>query len=561
MVFFPRWPVFASFIPTLLGRLTITTPVPPLVPAVHSIQPHTQGDFILGDSLHIFVDTAVANSTLDNGLTLIPPTLDAFAIIFAADVKELFPHVKVTTSLIPASKVSSLPGHVFLTISPQVNSTTANGSPTSEGYEMVVTPTGVTITGAGAKGVFWATRTLLQGLVQTQGHFPSSAIADQPDWSTRGLMLDVGRHWYPIPFLKEMCAYLSWFKMSEFHLHLSDNINPMGHSNAYARFRLHSDNASFAGLTPFVNETYSRAEFDDLQQSCALRGVTIVPEIEAPGHALVITQWKPELALSSDPTLLNLTVPETVPTVKDIWREFLPWFHTKQVHIGADEYDASLADDYDNFVNEMSDFVQIESGKQIRLWSTNEPSNTTSVSKKIIKQHWEFFEGDPFGLIRDGYEVINSEDSIHYIVMKSPPTPGSYPQRLNQTRLWDGANVDTGGIWDPHVFDRGNASNNPSITEPLLPGSIIAVWNDHGPNASTPLEAFYAVKEGVPVIAAANWQAAARPNHLTHAQFLQAYPALEAHAPGQNLDRRIPSSSALIVEYRLSGGGQGLARW
>lgn len=189
MVFFPRWPVFASFIPTLLGRLTITTPVPPLVPAVHSIQPHTQGDFILGDSLHIFVDTAVANSTLDNGLTLIPPTLDAFSIIFAADVKELFPHVKVTTSLIPASKVSSLPGHVFLTISPQVNSTTANGSPTSDGYEMVVTPTGVTITGAGAKGVFWATRTLLQGLVQTQGHFPSSAIADQPDWSTRGLML------------------------------------------------------------------------------------------------------------------------------------------------------------------------------------------------------------------------------------------------------------------------------------------------------------------------------------------------------------------------------------
>lgn len=61
------------------------------------------------------------------------------------------------------------------------------------------------------------------------------------------------------------------------------------------------------------------------------------------------------------------------------------------------------------------------------------------------------------------------------------------------------------------------------------------------------------MKEGVPVIAAANWQAAARPNHLTHAEFLQAYPALEASAPGQNLDRRILSKSALIVEYRLSG--------
>ena len=189
MVLFPRWPVFALFISTLPGRGAITTPLPPLVPAVHSIQSRSQEDFVLGDSLHIFVDEAVANSTLDDGLTLIPPTLDAFAATFASDVKELFPHVQVTTSVILASKIPSLTGHVFLTISSQVNSSTASGSPTSEGYEMSVTPSGVSITGAGAKGVFWATRTLLQGLVQTQGHFPSSTIADQPDWSTRGLML------------------------------------------------------------------------------------------------------------------------------------------------------------------------------------------------------------------------------------------------------------------------------------------------------------------------------------------------------------------------------------
>lgn len=61
------------------------------------------------------------------------------------------------------------------------------------------------------------------------------------------------------------------------------------------------------------------------------------------------------------------------------------------------------------------------------------------------------------------------------------------------------------------------------------------------------------MKEGIPVIAAANWQAAARPNHLTHDQFLQAYPVLEASAPGQNMDRRIPSNTSLIAEYHLSG--------
>lgn len=80
---------------------------------------------------------------------------------------------------------------------------------------------------------------------------------------------------------------------------------------------------------------------------------------------------------------------------------------TEQVSIGADEYNSSLADDYNNFVNEMvcpyrsnashlaslrshvqSDFIGQESGKTIRLWGTREPSNTTSVSKNITIQHW-----------------------------------------------------------------------------------------------------------------------------------------------------------------------------
>lgn len=530
--------------------------LPPLVPAVHSVAICDQEDFILPSLLHIIVDETFSESSLDNGFTLIPPTLHTFAETIATDVHELFPQTNVNIVITPASRVSSYYGYVYLTLSPTTNDTLASGAHTTEGYELIASPGGVTITGTGAKGAFWGTRTLLQGLVQNEGHFPSVTIRDHPDWPTRGIMLDVGRHWYPMAFLKEMCAYASWFKMNEFHVHLSDNISPMGHPDAYARFRLRSANPALAGLTPYLNETYTREEFDDLQTTCARRGVTITPEIESPGHALVITQWKPQLALSNDPTLLNLSVPDAIPTVKSIWKEFLPWFHTEQVSIGADEYNADLADDYNNFVNTMAAFIETESGKRIRIWSTNEPSNKTSVSKAVIKQHWEFFEGDPFGLIKQGYDVINSEDSIHYIVMKAPQTPGAYPQRLNQTRLWDGANVGTGGIWDPHIFDRGNASNNPTITEPLLQGSIMAVWNDHGPNASTPLEAYYAVKEGLPVIAAANWQAASRPNHLTHPQFLQAFPILEASAPGQNLARRVPSRTDLVARYDWVAGAR-----
>ncbi|KAI0094365.1 glycoside hydrolase [Irpex rosettiformis] len=525
---------------------------PNFVPAVHSFRATGNNAFYVPSNLHVIVDTGNASSTQDDGLTLIPPSLHDFAQTFASDLQELFPRTSAAVSLGSETTLNRLSDYVFLTLGQNSNHTLADGSSTTEGYELQVTARGVKVNASGPKGAFWGTRTLLQGLVLTNGQFPASVINDQPDWRTRGLMLDVGRHWYPIDFLKEVCAYASWFKMSEFHVHLSDNVNPRGHPDAYARFRLWTDNPAFAGLVPFKNETYSRTEFDDLQQTCAKRGITIIPEIESPGHALVITQWKPELALSTDITLLNITYPETIPTVKSIWKGIIPPMVSQQyVSIGADEYDSDLADDYNLFVNTMSDFIAQESSKTIRIWGTNEPSNKTSVDKNIIQQHWDFGQDDPFSLIRSGWEVINSEDSFQYIVTKDPPT-SAFPPQLNQTRLWDGANVGTGGIWDPHVFDRGNASNNPVLSDPRVAGAIMAVWNDHGPNATTPLEAFYCFKEGLPVVLSANWQAASRPGHLTHEQFLAAYPKLEANAPGQNLDRRIASKSQLVARYNPS---------
>ncbi|KAI0361388.1 glycoside hydrolase [Trametes cingulata] len=534
----------------LLVLPVLSLKLPPLVPAVHdSFLDARSASFRLPKRVHIIVDERDAHSTKDDGLTLIPPTLFNFSQTFKSDLETLFPQTTVSLSVGDARKSLNVPAVIAFLLSDDLHSTHADGSPTTEGYELEVSPTNIRITGAGSKGAFWATRTLLQGLVLSGGQFPTGKIVDQPDWRTRGFMLDVGRQWYPINFLQDLCTYASWFKISEFHVHLSDNVSPRGNFNAYARFRLRPEDPALAGLTPHLNETYSRREFDAFQAGCAARGVTVVPELESPGHALVITQWKPELALSTDPTLINLTVPDAIPTIKSIWKEFLPWFHAKQVSIGADEYNASLADDYNNFVNEMSEFIGQESGKTIRLWGTREPSNRTSVSKNITIQHWDFGDDDPFELIRSGYDVINSEDSFQYIVMKQS---GSFPQSLNQTRLWHGANTQTGGIWDPHVFDRGNASNNPSITNPRLKGAIMAAWNDHGPTASTFLEAFYAVKEGLPVVASAGWQAASRPNHLTHAQFLAAFTHLEASAPGQNLDRRIPSKGQVVVDYDLS---------
>lgn len=167
--------------------------LPPTIPAVHSWKLSAHPEFILPRTVRVVIDAEHAQSRKDNGLTLIPPTLSDFANTFVGDLQELFPstHVKVVIQhLLP----STLPddGDIILTLLPDAiasNLTLAKGAPTTEGYAMEIRTSSVIISGAGAKGVFWGTRTLLQVLVLTDGTFPSGSIMDQPDWQTRGFML------------------------------------------------------------------------------------------------------------------------------------------------------------------------------------------------------------------------------------------------------------------------------------------------------------------------------------------------------------------------------------
>ncbi|PGH35433.1 hypothetical protein GX50_01771 [[Emmonsia] crescens] len=269
-----------------------------------------------------------------------------------------------------------------------------DGTKTEEAYELEIKDDNVFIGGTDARGMYWGTHTFLQLLlVHGEKEIPAGRIVDAPSYATRGYLLDVGRKWYSPSFLKELCTYASFFKMSEFQYHNSDNY-PLNRgrnetwNEVYSQFALHPESEELHGIVQRANETFSRADFEDMQQHCARRGVTIISEIEAPGHCLFLTKWKPELALAKK-DLSNLTHPESIPLVKSIWAEFLPWFQTKEVHAGADEYDPTLADDYIQFANEMAEFVKSTSRKDIRIWGTHEPSENFTLSKDIIIQHWQ----------------------------------------------------------------------------------------------------------------------------------------------------------------------------
>lgn len=190
--------------------VTKSPAAPPLIPAVHSYRASSQGSFAIPPNLHVIVDVNFATSTQDDGLTLVPPTLQEFAEMFVADVQELFPKTSATVSLGASSSLDRLTDYVFLTFASDSNFTLADGSPTTEGYDMKVTSTGVVISAGGAKGAFWGTRTLLQGLLLSDGEFPSSVISDQPDWPTRGIMLGENLKAKILQALAASCLQLSF---------------------------------------------------------------------------------------------------------------------------------------------------------------------------------------------------------------------------------------------------------------------------------------------------------------------------------------------------------------
>ncbi|KAJ6119161.1 hypothetical protein N7523_003441 [Penicillium sp. IBT 18751x] len=516
------------------------------LPPVQFEEVPSSGGFSLASTDRvIYVEKGFSDWKDQHGLTLVPPSAFQFAGLFRDDLQEL------TNSTWDIRTTKGFPEHasgIFLGRSPVQNHLTyEDGTTSEEGYELVVQNDRVSILGSGARGMWWGTRTLLQQLVLNSHSIPAGRVQDAPAYATRGFMLDAGRKWYSLDYLKDLCTYASLFKLSEFHYHATDNY-PLSRgpnvtwNEVYSQFSLRPENPELMPLIQRVNETLSRSEFDDFQRHCAQRGITVIPEIEAPGHCLSVTKWKPELALHQQ-DLLNLSHPETLPLVKSIWTEFLPWFHTKEVHIGADEYDSTLADDYIGFVNDMSRFIYRTHQKSIRIWGTYEPSKSRSIDRNITIQHWQYGQSDPVRLSQTGYHIINSEDWWAYLSLKNdhvPITPAPYPQFFNNSRVLNFADVE-GWQWTPQLFNPVNKTEQPDSK--AVRGAIMAAWNDNGPDATTQLEAYYAIRNGIPVVGSRAWSGTRGPR-LSVSTLNDSIARLTTHAIGQNLNRQIFRESA-----------------
>ncbi len=396
-----------------------------------------------------------------------------------------------------------------------------------EGYVME-TDRHVSISAPTARGVFWGTRTLLQIIASEGGTLPKGVARDWADYPNRGFMLDVGRKFFTMDFLRQYVKMLSFYKMNEFQIHLNDNGFPAYFNNdwnqTYAAFRLESDR--FPGLAA-KDGSYTKQEFIDLQHLAAQYGVNIIPEIDFPAHSLAFVHYKPEIGSDKyGRDHLDLYAPETYVFLDSLLDEYIggenPVFIGPDVHIGTDEYDAREAERFRWFTDRYLKFIN-SYGKNPRMWgSLRWLKGTTPVtSENVTINAWSYDWIDPKQSLKDGYKIINTCDSYLYIV----PAAGYYYDFLNTRWLYDNWRV-------------GKVNSREEVPEhtPGLLGGMFAVWNDHCGNGISEQDVHLRAYPAAQVMAEKLWRGK---NEAVSYDDFAALAARLPEGPGVNLLARV----------------------
>lgn len=459
-----------------------------------------------------------------------PQTFLTFATTFANDLAVLDPKFKVE---IKVGKPGD--GSIYFDINP--NDTTLK----EEGYQLKIKDH-LEIKAATLKGGFWATRTLLQLLAQHATHdiLPKGEAFDYPKYPIRGFVLDAGRKFFSLEFLKNYIKLMSYYKMNDFHIHLNDNgfkkfFNDKW-DETYSAFRLESE--TYPNLTA-KDGSYSKKEFRALQELAQSYGVKIIPEIDVPAHSLAFVKMIPEIGSKKyGADHLDINNPLTYKVIDQVFKEYLegpnPVFIGDEVHIGTDEYAKEEAESFRAFTDHYIRYIE-RFGKKARLWGAlTHAAGTTPVKVKDVTMNvWYNGYADPKEMLNLGYDVISTPDGWLYIV----PAAGYYYDYLNNKKIYN--------EWTPNkignqVFDEGNKQ---------IKGGSFAVWNDHPGNGITEKDVHDRVFASMQVLAQKMWTA--QQTSLSFEDF-SAHAQLIGEGPGLNIAAKVKSKDPLVLAYELS---------
>lgn len=238
-----------------------------------------------------------------------------------------------------------------------------------EGYELIVTPLSITINANTEAGIFYATQSLLQTLpaIRTNAalQVPCMNIRDYPRFGWRGMHLDVSRHFFSPELIKEYIDLMSLYKMNTFHWHLVDDqgwrieIKKYPKLTQVGAWRVDKTDQTWRereqakeGEAATYGGYYTQEQIKEIVAYAKQRNVTIVPEIEMPGHVASAIASYPQLSCTQQPQLPitggNYTGmssnycagnDEVFNFLEDVLSEVISLFPSSYIHIGGDEVD------------------------------------------------------------------------------------------------------------------------------------------------------------------------------------------------------------------------------
>ncbi len=420
----------------------------------------------------------------------------------------------------------------------------------NEGYTLRIGNT-VEIAAATEQGAFWGTRTLLQvSEQQKDGTLPKGSTVDVPEYQLRGFMIDCGRKFIPMSYLRNLAKIMGYYKMNTLQVHLNDNGFRQYFGNDWdktsAAFRLECD--TYPGLTA-KDGSYTKQEFIDFQKLAAANGVEIIPEFDAPAHSLAFTHYKPEIGSKEyGMDHLDLFNPETYTFMDGLWKEYIggknPVFIGPRVHIGTDEYSNAKKEVVEKFRAFTDHYIKyVESfGKQAVLWGalTHANGETAVKSKNVIMDIWYNGYADPEAMKKQGYKLVSIPDGLTYIV----PAAGYYYDYLNCQYLYD--------HYTPAVIGSKTFEEN----DPDILGGMFAVWNDHAGNGITTKDIHHRVFPALQTLAVKCWTG--KETKLPYAEFDQKRTDL-SEAPGVNELGRLGKPGTVVLEKDAVNPGETLS--
>ncbi|WTO84794.1 family 20 glycosylhydrolase [Streptomyces nigra] len=351
-----------------------------------------------------------------------------------------------------------------------------------ESYTMTVRDGRVVISGPAEAGVFYGTRTLKQE-VHGGGTAPEGVVRDEPAKPVRGFMLDIARKHFTADWIEDRVRELGDLKYNQLGLHFSDD----------QAFRIES--SSHPEIVS--KEHLTKAQVRAIVKLAESRHITVVPEIDSPGHLGAVIAAHPDLQLrnvNGVPTrgAIDISKPAAAEIVDDLLNEYAGLFPGDQWHLGGDEYQAlvvtnpeasypqlaraareafgsgaTVADLATGWVNDRADTVRAHD-RTPRAWNDGFFRDTkVQADKDIQVAYWtgkEIGARTPEEYLSAGRKVINYNDEFLYYVLGEPQT-FVYP---TGERIYE--------QWTPRVL-RGTTAV-PAKYDGQILGASFAVWCD-----------------------------------------------------------------------------------